>query len=101
MRLLTIAGLFFLQNHLIFSQAARGTIIDKESGRPIPYVNTGIRGQNSGTISDEHGQYQFSFSKDQLDDTVTIQHVSYESNFIPVKELIDKDKVYLKEKVAT
>lgn len=101
MRLLIIVGLFVLQNHLVFSQSARGTVIDKGSGKPIPYVNMGIKNQNFGTISDEDGRYQFSFSENQLDDTITIQHVSYESNFIPVKELIDKDSIYLKEKVAT
>ncbi len=100
MRILLI-GLFILQGHLVLAQIAAGTIVDQVSGQPIPYVNIGIIGQNVGTISDANGQYQFSPSQDQLDDTMTIQHVSYETKSMPVSAFIDEDKVYLKEKIST
>ncbi len=95
------SGFFIFQCHLVFAQLASGTIIDQESGQPIPFVNIGIINQNTGTISDANGQYQFLPSKDQLDDTVTIQHVSYETKSLPVSVFIDEDEIYLKEKIST
>lgn len=98
--LIFLTCLFFYSQYS-FAQIVTGTVKDKESGAPISYVNIGIKGKNFGTITNSVGQYQLNFSKDQLRDTISFQHVSYDNFDIPVGDLIRDKDVYLKEKIAT
>ena len=95
--LLSFVAIF--QFHMICAQSITGNVIDKNSGKPIPYVNIGIVEKNFGTISDDVGQYKLTFSKHQLKDYILFQHVSYEPKAILVEDLIKGTDVYLKERV--
>jgi hypothetical protein len=50
-----IAFLFFLP--MMVAAQTKGIVRDSVSGKPVPYVNIWIDGQNSGTTADSLGQY--------------------------------------------
>lgn len=102
-RYLVIIGIgqCLFSSEAAFSQVINGTVKDQESSQSIPYVNLGIADKNLGTITDENGRYQLSSLKEYLKDTITFQHVSYETKQVPVKDFILSPDVFLTEKVAT
>lgn len=85
----------------IYAQIIKGTVKDQESGQSISYVNMGIVNKNFGTITDENGHYQLTLLKEHLKDTITFQHVSYETKQIPVEDFILNPDIFLTGKVAT
>lgn len=86
----------FLTSSPAFSQSIKGTIKDMTGGKPISYVNIGIKEKNFGTVSDSLGNFQLTFTDEHINDTVTFLHVSYETTDIPVKNLMVENDVLLK-----
>ncbi|MCG8306617.1 MAG: carboxypeptidase-like regulatory domain-containing protein [Cytophagales bacterium] len=53
-----------------------GTVLDAESGQPIPFANIAIKDIYKGTASNELGE--FSFKADSLPIVLVVSHLSYE-----------------------
>lgn len=69
--------LFLLCANVAYSQMEiSGTVVDKETGDPIPFVNIGIKKLAIGTVSDEHGRYQLSLKN--VNDVVTFSSIGFE-----------------------
>lgn len=70
-----------------FSQIkVSGQVTDTETGEPLPYVNIGIKGANTGTISNASGHFSLSIPEFRLvNDSLTFYTLGYkETNlFIP------------------
>ena len=63
-----------------------GQVKDAETGAPLPYVNIGIKGENTGTISDENGHFSLSIPALLLiKDSLTFSALAHreQSFFIP------------------
>ena len=58
---LTFFLLLFLTGHAAFGQTAtlRGMVKDAYSNEPLPFVNIVVQGTNTGTTSDENGEFLF------------------------------------------
>ncbi len=79
---LTISSAFFAQ------QKITGTIFDKSTKQPIPFVSIGIIGKSVGTLSNENGLFEFSFSESQKKDSIKISTIGYKPLVFLVSDFI-------------
>tara|TARA_R110002049_G_scaffold38978_1_gene120328 strand:+ start:15126 stop:15536 length:411 start_codon:yes stop_codon:yes gene_type:complete len=83
----------------MFSQniEMNGTIINSITQKPIEFVNIGILKKNKGTISNKNGVFNLTLDGTFKNDTLTISHLGYHSQIIPIKN--EKNlKIYLAPK---
>lgn len=80
-----------LNNHLIISenitdgsQEIKGSVLDKISGEPVPYVTVYERNQLAAAMTDEHGVFRLVLKKRGSTDSLSISRVSYNDTIIPI-----------------
>ena len=83
--LIIIFGFYFFSS---FSQIYSGQLINIDSGQPIPFVNIGIIGENTGTVSDVEGRFNIELNSTFDNDTLCISSIGYES----IKQLVSEFK---------
>lgn len=78
-------------NHLIITQASlshnlevNGTVIDRVTGEPVPYVTVYERNQLVAAMTDEHGIFKLSLKKRSSTDSISVSRVSYADTIIPL-----------------
>ena len=78
--------LFFLCfNHFALSQTViSGKIIDSQTKKAIPYVNIGVLHKKTGTVSDTVGRFKLIGVTRNLDDTLKMSCVGYNSFLLPL-----------------
>ena len=69
----------------LVKHAVQGTIVNAETGKPEPYVNVGILGQNLGTVSDRNGNFSIELMEQQLEDTLRFSCIGYQRLVIPLQ----------------
>jgi len=68
----------------------RGTITDKDTGDPIPFVFLVLKNhQKYGSVTNELGQYELAFVEAHRADTAIISHVGYENYSFPLSAMTD------------
>jgi pimeloyl-ACP methyl ester carboxylesterase len=70
----------------------RGTITDKKSNLPLPYVNIGIPGKDIGTTSNTKGEFELSLMESNANDTLKISMIGYQSRVIYLKDVLTRQK---------
>ena len=73
----------------------KGLVIDKRSKAPLHYVNVGVWNKDQGTTTNALGEFALDVSKVNLNDTLRISMVGYESKIIPVSDL-HRERGYIK-----
>lgn len=79
---LTISSAFFAQ------QKITGTIFDKSTKQPIPFVSIGIIGKSAGTLSNEQGFFDITFLENQKKDSLKISAIGYKPLVFLVSDFI-------------
>lgn len=98
--LTTIFSFFILSTQAQTSTSFSGLIQDT-NGEPISYVNVGIVGTSTGTVSKEDGSYRLFFKNNTNEnDTVRFSIIGYESQSFLIKEMKDQQTVVLTEGVV-
>lgn len=92
MKLVAIHFLSFLFFNLMTAIALgqillSGHIVDEEKGKPLAYVNIGIKNRNVGTVSTNNGQYHLKIDAAHNTDTLTFSLVGYEAITVPIVQL--------------
>lgn len=64
--------------HLINGQQVTGRVISAETGAGIAYVNVGIIGRNSGTVTDEKGNFSLVIDKEFDNDSLRFFMIGFE-----------------------
>ncbi len=64
-----------------------GNVVDSENGRPLAYVNIGIKWKNIGTVTGRDGAFRLDIPEGYADDTLTFSLVGYEERRLPLAEL--------------
>lgn len=97
-----IRFIFFL---LIFhplstsGQIAIKGVVSAQDGGPLPFTNNVSISKKTGITTTNHGTYQLSGL--EADDAVKITNISFQPIIISVKELLQTDTIYLKEKMLS
>ncbi|WP_019946881.1 carboxypeptidase-like regulatory domain-containing protein [Hymenobacter aerophilus] len=77
------------------AQTLTGTVTETGSGQPVPYANIGIPGKDVGTVADEQGRYQLSYTAANLTDTVRLSSIGFEPRQVVLRELLVKPQAQL------
>ena len=92
---LIILGLF-LSFSLLGQTLISGKITDSLSGQPIPFASIGILGKSIGTLSDENGNFEFSYARNSTKDTVMFFAIGYKVIATQVTEYINSKRQNIK-----
>jgi hypothetical protein len=57
----------------------RGTVLDDQTGEPLPYVNIGLLERNVGTLSDPDGSFEMEIPPSYRKDSLIFSMVGYET----------------------
>lgn len=57
----------------------RGEILDKETGKPIPYAHVGIPKYGIGTVTSDRGVFVFKYPKNYSEENFVVSYLGYES----------------------
>src|SRR5450755_3992444 len=79
----------------IFSQTTaitlKGTIRDQESQLPLSYTSIGLPDKPLGCISDSVGGFYLTLGSENLNDSLRITRIGYQSSMVAVRDLVKKN----------
>lgn len=83
---------FFMMSTAAFcQQLVEGTVVDAETGKPVPFASIGIIGTSKGTSSNLNGQFSISLTEPF---SLTVTCIGYESH--TVNSIAEVKKIQLK-----
>lgn len=68
----------------------KGQVLDKTTKKALPFVTIAIMDKNIGTISNFDGFFSLKLHPQYLNSSITISHLGYKSQHIPIKALKDQ-----------
>lgn len=68
----------------------KGQVLDNLTKKPLPFVTIGIMDRSIGTISNFDGFFTLKLHPQYLNSSITISHLGYKSQSIPIKALKDQ-----------
>ncbi len=71
--------------------SVKGQVLDKLTKKPLPFVTIGIVDRGIGTISNFDGYFSLKLHPQFLSSLITISHLGYKSQHIPIEALLDKN----------
>jgi hypothetical protein len=80
-----------------------GRIFDNKDKSPLAYVNAGIPGKNTGTVSAPDGSFMLHLAPDQVNDSIVFSMAGYQAKSFSIAQLRSQQSnisIYLNEKVA-
>ena len=73
-----LTPIFILFHVFLFSQTTvKGLIVDASTNKAIPFTSIGIIGKNIGTLSNEDGNFEFTFTSLYKNDSLKIFSIGY------------------------
>ncbi len=75
----------------------KGVLLDFDSNTPLSYANIVLLHKNTGTITNEKGEFKFNITDLHKNDTLSFQYIGYDSKNIPITQLDTVSTIYLKE----
>lgn len=70
-----------------------GTLLDKETGVPIPSATVGVRGTSVGSITNQDGEFKLSLPDSLRQAPVAFSHIGYISQDIELSALLGRHNV--------
>ena len=70
----------------------KGSIVDSETGAPLPYAHVVKMSTYTGTVTNEEGIFTFNCSDD---DTLLVSYIGYEKRKIPCSYFLSHSKLHL------
>ena len=75
----------------------KGVLLDFDKKTSLPYANIVVLHKNTGTITNEKGQFSLNISSLNKKDTISFQYIGYETKNLTIKQLDSSESVFLKE----
>lgn len=86
----------------VFAQKTITGQVNDIKGNSIPYVNIGIKGSKTGTLSDLKGNFNIEIADSLINDTLTFSSIGFEIKNYAIKNMSNKDfKVVLADRIIT
>ncbi|MBI2966913.1 MAG: carboxypeptidase-like regulatory domain-containing protein [Bacteroidetes bacterium] len=84
-----------------FAQKIEGRVMNNDTKEPIPYVNIGVIGRNSGTVSDIDGKFEIPSENLYDTDTLKFSIIGYHAYSLPIKKyhLLNQKEIGLKPRI--
>jgi hypothetical protein len=76
----------------------RGRVVDKRSGKDLPFATIALLGTSLGSISNQQGEFSFKIPLDLPDPMVMVSYMGYRSNMLPVSYPIEDQLIVEMEK---
>jgi hypothetical protein len=75
---------------IVFSQKTnlKGKILNQIDSSPISYVQISLKKSDIGTITNQNGEFELKIDSSAINDSLVIQHISFASKIICVKEFL-------------
>ena len=67
-----------------------GKVVSDKSGDPLPYVNIGIQGTGTGTLSNRDGTFTITVPKELSEKQVVFSYVGYQQQQIMISKVEEK-----------
>lgn len=99
MTLLLLTGYSQTEENSSINVVFKGLVIDLEKGLRLPYGNIIVLHKNTGTISNEKGEFSIDISALEKSDTLSFQYIGYQTRNISIKDLENTSEIYLKENI--
>lgn len=76
-------------------------VLEEGSSRGVGYVNIGIVGKNTGTVTDDSGRFILGFAELEADDSLRFSMIGYESKIVTAGTFLEdpSGKVFLKPRI--
>ncbi len=62
-----------------------GTIVDEETGDPLPFATIALKNKGRGTVTNSNGEFQLKITHDCLNDTLSLSYLGFKGREIPVR----------------
>lgn len=72
------------------SLSIKGQVFDKLTKKPLPFVSIGVIDRNIGTVSNFDGFFNLKLAPQLINSTLTISHLGFRSQHIPIEALINQ-----------
>jgi len=82
---------FILYSNIALSQIVEGNVVDAKSGEPLVYVNIGVVGTSSGTITNLQGNFLLDVSNQSENLIIRFSMIGYVSKEFSINEMIDEN----------
>lgn len=91
MRFISLIVFFAIHNFSLSAQQMiniSGIVMDKNTRNSISWASIGIKGEPIGTLSGDHGVFDFHFSEKYTKDTLIISHVGFKHVKICINDIL-------------
>ncbi len=65
-----------------------GTVVDNETGEPLPFATIGLKRSGKGTVSNSNGEFNLNITPDLEKDTLSVSYLGYIGREIPVQKAL-------------
>ncbi|HKK42446.1 MAG TPA: carboxypeptidase-like regulatory domain-containing protein [Bacteroidales bacterium] len=85
-----------ISNHKV--EYVTGTIVDKETGEPLPFATIGLKRSGKGTVSNSNGEFNLNITPGLEKDTLSVSFLGYTGEEIPVRKALGKNNIISMQK---
>ncbi len=83
----------------LMNDVLKGRVLDKDTKVPLRYANIYVLHKNTGTVSNEKGEFLLNIAGLEKGDTVRFRYIGYQPVWLTVGQLDTLRMVYMKEKI--
>ena len=76
----------------------KGRVVDKRSGKDLPFATIALLGTSLGSISNQQGEFSFKIPLDLPDPMVVVSYMGYRSKMLPISYPIEDQLIVEMEK---
>ncbi len=69
----------------------KGRVVDKRSGKPLPYATIALLETSLGSISNQQGEFSFKLPLDLPDPMMVVSYMGYRSKVLPVTYPVEEE----------
>jgi hypothetical protein len=69
----------------------RGRVVDRRSGKALPYATIALLETSLGSISNQQGEFSFKIPLDLSDPMMVVSYMGYRTKMLPVSYPVDKE----------
>ncbi len=78
------------QTNTINHNEYKGLVVDSETNKPLISATVSLNGTNISTVTNDEGEFLLKVPKDKSDGEITISHLGYNDETIPLSQLSDE-----------